>query len=228
MAPVAEEKHIVKILHTEFVTHNVKQFKVEKPTGYAFIPGQATDVSIHQPAWQEEKRPFTFTSLNEWDYLEFTIKIYNDHQGVTNELGKLAAGDELILHSVFGAINYFGEGIFIAGGSGVTPFIAIFRQLQQQNKLGNNTLLCSNKTERDIILKNEFTAMLGKHFINTLTDEKIPAYDNSMINEQYLEEKIVDFSQYFYLCGPDAMVQNIHRQLINLGADKNLIIIEQF
>ncbi|CAN5621302.1 hypothetical protein BH11BAC3_BH11BAC3_01900 [soil metagenome] len=228
MTATSDEKHIVKILHTAFVTHNVKQFKVEKPDGYKFIPGQATEISINETLWKDEKRPFTFTSLNEWDYLEFTIKIYNDHQGVTNELGKLIAGDELILHDVFGAINYFGEGVFIAGGSGVTPFIAILRQLKLQNELGNNKLICSNKMENDIILNNEFTAMLGSHFINTLTSEKTAAYDNSTIDEKYLEEKIDDFSQYFYLCGPDAMVENIHQQLIKLGADKATIIIELF
>lgn len=228
MAITAEEKYVVKILDTEFLTHNVKQFKVEKPHGYKFKPGQATEISINQPAWKEEKRPFTFTSLNEWEYLEFTIKIYEDHQGVTNELGKLVAGDELIIHDVFGAINYFGEGIFIAGGSGVTPFIAILRQLEQQNKLGNNTLLFSNKMEKDIILKNEFAAMLGNHFINTLTDEKTAAYDNSIIDGQYLKEKIDNFSQHFYLCGPDAMVQTIHQHLTQLGADERSIIIEQF
>ena len=198
MATTGEENHIVKILHTEFVTHNVKQFKVEKPTGYKFTPGQATEISINQPVWKEEKRPFTFTSLNEWDHLEFTIKIYNDHKGVTNELGKLVSGDELILRSAFGTINYFGEGVFIAGGSGVTPFIAILRQLKQQDKLENNTLIFSNKMEKDIILKNEFTQMLGNHFINTLTNEKTEAYYNSLINKQFLNEKIDDFSQYFY------------------------------
>ena len=228
METTAEEKHIVKILQAEFITHNVKQFKVEKPNSYKFIAGQATDVSINKPEWKEEKRPFSFTSLNEWDYLEFTIKIYNDHQGVTNEIGKLIAGDELILHSVFGAINYFGEGVFIAGGAGVTPFIAILRQLKQQEKLGNNTLLFSNKMEKDIILKNEFADMLGSHFINTLTGEKTEMYDNSMVDEKYLKQKINNFSQYFYLCGPDAMVENIHRQLTALGADEVNIIIEQF
>lgn len=228
MTAKAEETHIVKILQIELVTHNVKCFRVEKPEGYYFKPGQATEISINSPVWKEEKRPFTFTSLNEWDYLEFTIKIYNDHQGVTYQLGKLVAGDELMLHSVFGAINYFGEGVFIAGGSGVTPFIAIFRQLKSQNELGNNKLICSNRMEKDIILKDEFTAMLGNHFINTLTDEKTIAYDNSMIDEKYLKEKINNFSQYFYLCGPDAMVENIQKQLINLGTDEMSIIIEQF
>src|SRR3546814_13184219 len=95
------EEHIVKILSVEPVTHNVKRFRVEKPSGYTFIPGQATEVAIDDPRWREEKRPFTFTSLNEWPDLEFTIKIYDDHEGVTNELGNLQAGDGLVLHDVW-------------------------------------------------------------------------------------------------------------------------------
>jgi predicted ferric reductase len=85
------------------------------------------------------KRPFTFTSLNDNDYLEFIIKIYDSNDGVT-ELGKLKQGDELLIHDVWGAIEYKGEGVFIAGGAGVTPFIAILRQLQAENKIANNKL----------------------------------------------------------------------------------------
>jgi predicted ferric reductase len=50
------------------------------------------------------------------------------------ELGKLKHGDELIIR-VWGAIEYKGEGVFIAGGAGVTPFIAILRQLELMIKL---------------------------------------------------------------------------------------------
>ena len=228
MEEYPSEEHIVKILETEFVTHNVKRFKVSKPASYAYKPGQATDVVINLPEWKEERRPFTFTSLNEWDHLEFTIKIYSDHNGVTNKLGTLLAGDELILHDIWGAIHYKGEGIFIAGGAGVTPFIAIFRQLQKDEKLGNNKLIFSNRTSKDIILKEEFEKMLGANFINTITKEKTEKYDNRKIDEIYLKEKIKDFSQYFYICGPDAMIESIKEQLLNLGADKNKIVIEQF
>jgi ferredoxin-NADP reductase len=171
MADYPNEEHVVKILAAENVTHNVKQFKLSKPDAYVFTPGQATDIVINLPEWKEERRSFTFTSLNEWDNLEFTIKIYNDHEGVTNQLGKLKAGDELILHDIWGAIHYKGEGVFIAGGAGVTPFIAIFRQLYKDGKLGNNKLIFSNRTSKDIILKEVFENMLGENFINTLTDE---------------------------------------------------------
>lgn len=114
------ESHIVKILAVTPVTHNVRQFTVEKPRGYTFVPGQATEVSVNKPGWEEERRPFTFTSLTAWEHLEFTIKIYDDHNSVTHELGQLKAGDELILHDVWGTIHYRGEGVFIAGGAGVT------------------------------------------------------------------------------------------------------------
>jgi ferredoxin-NADP reductase len=228
MEEYPNEEHVVKILQTEYVTHNVKRFKVSKPDSYKYKPGQATDIVINLPEWKEERRPFTFTSLNEWYHLEFTIKIYDDHKGVTNKLGTLNAGDELILHDIFGAIHYKGEGVFIAGGAGITPYIAIFRQLQKDGKIGNNRLIFSNRTSRDIILKDEFEKMLGKNFINTLTDEKVEKYDNRKIDESYLKEKIKDFSQYFYICGPDPMIESIKGQLLNLGADKDKIVIEQF
>lgn len=120
------EKHIVKILTVGHLTHNVKRFVVEKPAGYEFIPGQATDVAINRPGWTDQCRPFTFTSVPDAHFLEFTIKIYTGHNGVTEQLAKLGPGDELLIHEVFGAIAYKGPGVFIAGGAGITPFIAIF------------------------------------------------------------------------------------------------------
>jgi len=213
-----EEQHIVKILSVEAVTHDVKRFRVEKPADYRFLPGQATEVTVHQEGWLDKRNPFTFTSLNAEDALEFTIKIYDDHQGVTHQLGQLTPGDELILHDVWGAIQYKGEGTFIAGGAGVTPFIAIFRQLHEDKKIGTNQLICSNKTEADIILKEEFTDLLGANFINVITGEHASGYHHGRIDEAYLKDRITDFSQQFYVCGPDQMIDSIQQALKNLGA----------
>ncbi len=221
-----EEKHIVRILSITQVTHDVKAFTVSKPGGYSFIPGQATEVSINKEGWQTKRNPFTFTSLNEWDHLEFTIKIYKDHNGVTKQLDLLQPGDELILHDVWGAIQYKGEGTFIAGGAGITPFIAIFRQLHKDGTTGSNQLLFSNKTEADIILKDEFTNMLGANFINTLTNETKAGYDHRRIDEAYLRDRIKDFDQQFYICGPDEMVQSVQAALKKLGSADSVITVE--
>jgi ferredoxin-NADP reductase len=99
------EKHIVKVLKAAYLTHNVRQFTLEKPAGYTFVSGQATDVSINKPGLEDELRPFTFTCVNGDDHLEFTIKIYTDHDGVTSKLAAIDEGDELIVHEVFGSIT---------------------------------------------------------------------------------------------------------------------------
>ena len=221
------ESHIVKIFSIEYVTHDVRRYKISKPEGYTFIPGQATEVSINTPEWKDEKRPFTFTCFTTDPYLEFTIKSYPDHKGVTNELYKLEEGAELIIRDVWGAINYTHPGVFIAAGAGITPFIAIFRHLSKLDLIDGNSLIYSNKTVKDIIFKDEFEKMLGTNFINTLTREKDDRYDNRHIDKAYLMEKIKDFSQPFYVCGPDLFVSEIQSILIDLGAKVDAVIIEK-
>ena len=207
--------------------HNVRRFTVSKPDEYSFIPGQATEVSINTKLLKDEMRPFTFTGLNDWPTLEFTTKIYTDHHGVTEALGKVKEGDELLIHDVWGAINYKGPGVFIAGGAGVTPFIAIFRKLHKDNKLEGNRLIFSNKTEKDIILKDEFNKMLGENFYNTLTQEKNEKYDHRKIDKAFLQEKIKNFSQNFYICGPDQFVKDITNALEELGAKADSVVFEK-
>ena len=220
-------EHLVKVLESYFITHDVKRFKVERPEGYDFIPGQATDVSINRPEWENELRPFTFTGMQEWKHLEFTIKIYTHHNGVTNELGKINSGAELILHDVFGAIQYKGPGVFIAGGAGITPFIAILRDLNQRKKLKGVHLIFSNKTSRDVIMENEFKEMLKDNFINVLTREHAIGYLGRRIDRDFLVEKIGDFSQHFYVCGPDDFVKDINKLLLDLGVKSDTLVFEQ-
>ncbi len=114
---------IVKIVKIEPLTHDVIHIVAAKPSGLNYHPGQAIDVSLNKNGWELQLRAFTFTSLPEDKNIEFTIKTYPQHHGVTAQLLSAVAGDELLLHDVFGEIRYKGEGIFIAGGAGVTPFI---------------------------------------------------------------------------------------------------------
>ncbi|HEU0063718.1 MAG TPA: FAD-binding oxidoreductase [Flavisolibacter sp.] len=217
----------VPIISINQVTHNVRQYRVQKPDGYEFIPGQATELSINKPEWVNEKRPFSFTSLNADRYLEFTIKSYTDHDGVTNELFHLKEGDELIIRDVWGAISYKGEGYFIAGGAGITPFIAILRMLNKDRSIGDNRLLFSNRTEKDIILKDELTAILGNKAIFNVTSDQASNYDHSFMNEDYLRKHISDFSKNFYVCGPDKMITDINNILIKLGANPQAVVFEK-
>lgn len=231
-----EKEYIVKLLETRQVTPNVKQFRVEKPQGYSFIPGQATDLSVNRPGYNDKKNPFTFTGLNDDPFLQFTIKRYPDRHGVTDLLHQLQTGDELIIRDVWGAIEYRGLGVFLAGGAGITPFLAIFRQLHRDRTAAGNTLFFSNRTAADIIEHEELRAILGKNAIFLLTNDPQPVtgdpgspgqYLHGRIDSNFLKAQVTDFKQPFYICGPDEMVKDLSDALQSLGAAPESVVFEK-
>ncbi len=221
-------KQVVSIKSIELITHDVLKIITEKPDHFNFSPGQATEISINKTGWKAEKRPFTFTSLPENDFLEFTIKTYPSHKGVTNKLLELKVDDELILHEVFGEISYNGEGVFIAGGAGVTPFICILRDLKAKNEVGNNKLIFANNTKEDIILSREFQDLLGDNFINILAHDIVDGYAHGFITNRFLEPHITEIVRNVYLCGPPPMMDTVEKLLEKMHSDKLMIIKEAF
>jgi len=219
--------HRVKILNTLSLTHDVKRITTKKPEGYSFSAGQATEVAIDKEGYREEKRPFTFTSLPSDDTLQFTIKTYHDHHGVTHEIDSLVEGDEFIIDDAWGAIQYKGIGAFIAGGAGITPFIAILKELKARGSLKGHNLFFSNKTAKDVIMQSEFEEMLGNSFISTLTQEDVEGHKKGRIDEDFLKKHIIDFSQHFYVCGPDKMVEDVTNILKALGAQTDTLVFEK-
>lgn len=220
------EQHRVKVLSFDKLTHDVVRIVTEKPEGYTFKPGQATEVAINKPGLEDQGRPFTFTSLNEDRNLEFTIKTYPEHDGMTDEVANLKVGDVLFISDVFGAIEYKGPGYFIAGGAGITPFIAIFRQLKKDGKLDGNKLFFSNKTAADVILEDELREMLGENAYFTLTRENKEGYEHGHIDEAYLKSHVDDFSKNFYVCGTPEMTEKINKKLEELGAKTESLVFE--
>jgi ferredoxin-NADP reductase len=211
----------VKILEIADVTHNVRRYTLERPEGYVFQPGQATEVSLDEDGWREKKHPFTFTALTDAPHLEFTIKSYfnTGGDGVTERLYSYRPGQSLILRDVWGTITYKGPGTFIAGGAGVTPFIAILRDLHRKGRIEGHTLIVSNRTEADIILRQEFEAMRGLDVVWTITDEPGSKLLHERIDADFLKKRIKTWDQNFYLCGPDDMVKQLRGTLKELGAN---------
>ena len=70
--------------------------------------------------------------------------------------------------------------------------------------------------------------MLGDRFINVITGDETSAYDHRMIDEAYLREKITNTGQYFYICGPDAMIDSIVKNLQNIGIQDSQIVKEEW
>lgn len=221
----------VKIIDKKDVTHDVKSYVVEKPDGYDFEPGQAVMVAIDKKDWEDEKRPFTFTSLPDDDHLEFTIKTYSrnensNHSGMTEELGNIKVGDSLIIGEPMGAIKYKGPGVFIAGGAGITPFLAMLRKLHKEHKLEGHKVIFSNKTINDVVQREELEKYLGDDLYLSFTQKEVDDFHFGRIDESFLKDNIKDYSQIFYICGPRPMVSDIKKILQKLGAKPETLVFE--
>jgi len=216
----------LEIKTIEKITPDVLQIRTNKPEGLEFKPGQATELFIKKENWKDEGRPFTFTSLPDDSYLEFVIKTYTSHDGVTDKLLDLKGGDKLLQNEIFGNIYFRGEGTFIAGGAGLTPLIAILRDRERNGGNETNRLIFANKTSKDIILKDELTEMLSDRFINILSDEKTENFEYGHIDQSFLKQHIINLNQKFYVCGPDPMIESVVSDLKTLGVEAENIIVE--
>jgi ferredoxin-NADP reductase len=216
--------YTVKVLATEMLNHNVKHFITERPPGFSYTPGQAVFIEI--PEMKGEKRPFTFTGLLSAPRLEFTIKLYHDHNGVTDHLTDYDSGDTLTFGDPWGAIKYRGPGIFIAGGAGITPFLAILRNLYSSGKISSNTLWFSNKTDKDVFLEAELREMLGDGLRLLITRDPATQHEGARIDKEYVKAHAKTLDQCFYVCGPDKMVKELSAVLRDLGVAAENVITE--
>jgi ferredoxin-NADP reductase len=214
--------NLVKILSKEHLTHDVIRLRLEKPTGFDFTAGQAVEVSLREEL-PGTRSPFTLTSLNTTSYLELIFKIYEAHRGMTLALSKKEAGDTIFISDAWDSFKVKGPGTFIAGGTGITPFIAILRQLQADGTLKGSALFFSNKTKNDIFLGDEFSRLLGNRYYNILTREGTGADYYGRIDLDFLVRHIRDYAQPFYICGPANFVEDIQGYLSVLGANKEMV-----
>ncbi len=209
----------------EPVTRDTHHLVFDRPEGFEYSPGQGVELFLLKDGWEAKGRPFTPVTLSDDPTLEFVIKSYPDHHGVTEQIGKMKPGDEVEMKGPFGAISDKGPGVFIAGGAGITPMIAILhKRLHDHGTLVGSTLLFANKTEDDIIWRDRFEAMEG---LTTafVVDEPGASVPQQRLDRDYLRQ-FVSADSRCYLCGPPPMMDAVRSALNDLGVKE--IVEEKF
>ena len=99
--------------------------------------------------------------------------------------------------------------------------------LEAKGKVQGNRLFFANKTSKDVIKESYFRGLLGEDFISILDQEESPKHEHGRIDLDFLQKHVSDFSQNFYVCGPDPMVKAISKNLKSLGANPEEIVFEK-
>ncbi|WP_086477871.1 MULTISPECIES: ferredoxin reductase domain-containing protein [Arenibacter] len=215
----------VKLLGKKYLNHNVVQFRIEKPYGYTHSPGQALELSIAKPGYELAVAPFTISNLNTDGYLELTIKIHPHKKSLTYGMATLESGDFLQITDPWDSYNYKGPGMFIAAGTGITPFLPILESLEAQGDRVDeqHSLLYANKTPEDILYPNKLQQRLGKKCVHVLSRSRTRNTLFGRIHYGLLESLIHDVQQYFYVCGPKLFEKDISKSLLAMGVGKRYI-----
>lgn len=129
--------------------------------------------------------------------------------GQVIELG--AAFGDMTLSSVYQ------KHVFLAAGSGITPFLSLIREWVAQGALGDVTLIYWAKTKAELCFINEFSALTAQYtnlqIHYALTQEQpsqVPqthiAYER--LSQRLLETFVPDLNQRVaYACGPAGFVE---------------------
>jgi len=200
----------------------------------SYSPGQFMFIRLKRNGKTSEPHPFTISSSPTRDLLSVSIKSVGDF---TSTIEQTKTSDLAFIDAPYGIFSFFNydanDLVFIAGGIGITPFMSMLRYIYDKKLDKNITLIWGNKTEKDIVFREELEKMTKDmpklniiHVMSKQTDwpgEK--GYLDINILKKYI--KNIQNSQFF-ICGPPIMMDIVIKALKSMGVSKNKIHFERF
>jgi ferredoxin-NADP reductase len=206
---------------------------------FSYAPGQFAFVTFRSESLPLEQHPWTISSTpTRPKSLIFTIKCSGDF---TAFIGRLKPGDSAMVDGPYGLFSYLAhvrdpkrELIMVPGGVGVTPMLSMLRYMVDTGDARKTTLVWSNRTEADIVCRDELTAIeatlpkLTVHHVLTRQEDfqgRTGRLDGTM-----LEDLLSGCSReaVVFVCGPPPMMDAVCRALKGIGFRSHLIHTERF
>ena len=116
--------------------------------------------------------------------------------------------------------------LFIAGGSGITPFRSMLADYAQSHYLSDVKLMYYARNN-DHLFSQELQKLQNEH--SKINISLINTKDSGHINSAHLNQHCDDFAnREIFICGPDGMIQTSEELLLSNGIDQEKIHHEHF
>ena len=208
---------------------------------FKFLPGQYLEWTIPHKKTDNRgnRRYFSLASSPTESTPTIVVKYYDPPSSYKKELFSLPLGTSIIASQLSGDFvlpkDLSKHLVLIAGGVGFAPFRSMIKYIMDNKIKVNITLLFSNKTEDDILYKDLLREAenSGIKTVNILTEEKdVPlnwTEEKGHITGDMIKKLIPDFNNVtYYISGPQIMVQNIEKTLLETGISKKNIKTDFF
>lgn len=187
----------------------------------------------------EDWRMYSFSNTpNMENRIEFYISILDGGAFSTYLKESAKVGDVIPGRGPFGLFQYFltdRPPVFIAGGTGLGPNLAIIRQLATQFYPKRARLFFGVTNPDDVFCKDEIAQLqdelpdFAPYYACVNADETWEG-DKGYVTDSILKQMAdEDFTKYeFYLCGPPPMVEAVDKILKEKGVDPAQVHREEF
>jgi ferredoxin-NADP reductase len=232
---------LADVVEIKVETPQVKSLVLAVPEWEGHRAGQHVDIRLTAADGYQAQRSYSIASAPDADRIELTIERLGDGEVSPYLTDDLRVGDKVELRGPIG--GYFawdptdgGPLLLVAGGSGVSPLMAMIRQRAALQSDVPTRLLYSSRSLDEIIYEKELARLVDAdetlEVFHTLTRAQPRDWDGyrRRIDEEMLAE--VTWSSVdrplVYICGPTRLVEAVASTLISLGHEPARVKTERF
>jgi ferredoxin-NADP reductase len=202
-------------------------------------PGQHVDIRLTAEDGYQAQRSYSIASPPDGELLALTVERLENGEISPYLVDELRIGDQFELRGPIGGYFVWTEGgplCLIAGGSGITPLMAMLRHRERHEDPTPATLIYSSRSLDDIIYRTELDAMRERdrslRVLHALTRQQPIGWAGyaGRIDRALLAQACFPPAQSpkIFVCGPTAFVEDVSRFLVELGHDPSAIKTERF
>jgi Na+-transporting NADH:ubiquinone oxidoreductase subunit F len=155
----------------------------------------------------------------------------------------LKKGDEVVISGPFGeffARDTEKEMVFVGGGAGMAPMRShIFDQLKRLESKRKMTFWYGARSKKEMFYIEDFDGLQAENdnfnwhvaLSDALPEDNWEGYTgfiHNVLHEQYLKDHPAPEDCEYYLCGPPIMNQCVIEMLVDLGVEKEDIMLDDF
>ncbi|MFQ5531527.1 MAG: ferredoxin--NADP reductase [Candidatus Nanoarchaeia archaeon] len=227
------------VLEVKELSPTVKVVKFSTPKDFSFSAGQYILISVPAKEGKKIRRAYSIASNpNVKGSIELCVK-HIDNGLASNFICNLKEGNEV---EFFGPAGRFviednskdKDIIFIAVGTGISPFVAMIPDLLE-NGFKNKITLIKGCRHKEDILYNELCNDLKQNYSNfsthvvlsrpnNLEDCDFKGYVQNCLPEVIPE----NFQGHVYICGLSEMINEVEKKLKSLGLKEDQIFFEKY
>lgn len=214
---------------------SVHTFYFKPPKLLRYTAGQF--IEMHLPHDNEDdrghKRWFTLSSAPEEKLISITTKLDKKGSSFKKALASLKPGQEISIVEPMGDFvlprDEKAKLCFVAGGMGITPYLSILRWLNKTKQERDIQLILAVTNESDYVFEDEFK----KSITDVVKIVSKPGNSWHGQTGRLSVERIEEFAdgldgKTLFVSGPEPMVENLEKQLLDKGLQRNKVICDFF